>query len=243
MALVITQRPRFSDIDPARTMGIRALATYFQDMTAAYMQDLDRGDDATIARYHTIWMFTRMRMVLAQPVETTDTITMSCWAAKTRTKHIVPMTFEAESDSGPVAAGRLDACLFNLDRQKLATLDDIELDQSFEEDRAPKLEVGRFKRVARSLEGMEPAYSHKVSYRDLDMAGHMNNLSYLHLVLDTRTAQQHAEHPVCEMDLDFLAQCAEGDELVVYQKADGDAVRYAIAREGEDAPVFVAELL
>lgn len=242
MALVVTQRPRFSDIDPAGTMGIRAMMTYFQDMTAAYMQDLDRGDDATLARYNTIWMFTRMKMVLARPAQTTSRITLSCWAAQTRTKHIVPMTFEAEDSEGPLAAGRLDACLFSLTSQKLATLDDIELDQSFEENRTPKIDLGRFRRVPRSLEGMESVLSHRVGYGDLDMAGHMNNVSYLRLVLNTRTAQEHATHPIHEMDLNFLAQCSEGEELEVYRQPEDEYVRYAVAPKGAETPAFVAAL-
>lgn len=240
MQLVVTQRPWFSDIDPAGTMGIRALATYFQDMTAAYMQDLDRGDDATIARYHTIWMFTHMKLVLARPVQTTARLTLACWGSRTRTKHIVPMMFEAADGDGALAAARLDACLFNLDRQRLVTLDDIELDQSFEEDGTPGVDVGRFARIPRSLEGMETVFAHRVVYSDLDMAGHMNNLSYLRLILDTRTAQEHAEHPVHEIDLDFRAQCGEGDDLLVYRKAEGEATRYAIAQKGSDKPAFVA---
>lgn len=242
MKLIITQRVRFSDIDPAGSMGIRAFATYFQDMTAAYMQDLDRGDDATLERYHTIWMFTRMRMVLARPARTAARLTMSCWGMRTRTKRIVPMAFEAADEEGPLFAGRLDACLFNLDEGRLVTLDDIELDQAFEEDRVPAVELGRFSRAAKTLDGMREVASHRVTYADLDMAGHMNNLSYLRLVLETRSAAQHATHPVREAELTFLSQCAEGDELAVYRSEDGDAARYAIAPRGADVPAFTAVL-
>lgn len=242
MALVIMPRVRFSDIDPVGSMGIRAFATYFQDMTAAYMQDLDRGDDVTLERYRTIWMFTRMHMALARPAQTTARLTMSCWAMRTRTKRIVPMAFEAADEEGPLAAGRLDGCLFSLDRGKLVTLDDIELDQAFEEDRVPSIELGRFPRIARTLDDMQKVASHRVTYADLDMAGHMNNLSYLRLLLETRSAAQHAEHPVREMVLNFLSQCAEGDELAVYQAEGDDAGRYAIAHRGSSEPAFTAVL-
>ena len=66
---------------------------------------------------------------------------------------------------------------------------------------------------------------------DIDFGRHMNNVSYIRVILDCFSAQVIASGAIASVEVHYASPCLEGECLRVYQKQEGDRVRIAIKKE------------
>lgn len=67
---------------------------------------------------------------------------------------------------------------------------------------------------------------HTITSNDIDLGRHMNNVAYLRALLESFSTQERHEMKVHEIELQFLRQCFEGDELCFYRKDAGETSYY-----------------
>ena len=75
---------------------------------------------------------------------------------------------------------------------------------------------------------------------DIDFGRHMNNVSYIRVILDCFSAKTIASGTISSIEAHYAAPCLEGEKLSVYQKQDGDAVYIAIKKENGKPAVLAA---
>lgn len=80
---------------------------------------------------------------------------------------------------------------------------------------APISTMGRMR-----MKNPELAYTHKTSFSDLDINGHVNSIRYIELLLDYFSAQYIAEHPVRRVEMAYCLESYCGDQLDVFHELD-----------------------
>jgi acyl-ACP thioesterase len=69
----------------------------------------------------------------------------------------------------------------------------------------------------------------------------MNNLKYVNVAIDAFSSAFYKEHPVRELELEYLGQCHEGDIIDVYRTVE-DGHADVLARNGAGETVLKAVL-
>ena len=140
---------------------------------------------------------------------------------------------------GHVAAmGKIENCIFSLERQRPQRLSAIEFPEGIPEE-IPN-SIPEFIRLEKTAEGMTEKYTRTVRCSDLDKSNHMTNLRYIDMFQDAYDSAFWADFEAREMETSFLSQCLEGETLTVLGRAEGDSVRLAaLHADGSVASVAV----
>lgn len=138
---------------------------------------------------------------------------------------------------GKIAAcGKLECCVFSLARQRPLRLSAIDFPENFTED-IPN-NIPDFLGIEKTADGTEERYIRTVRTSDLDVNRHMNNLHYIAMFQDAYGSSFWREFSPKEMEICFLSQCREGEEISVRSKITGDAVHFAaLHQDGRIASV------
>lgn len=81
-----------------------------------------------------------------------------------------------------------------------------------------------FRRKKGSLDETCLAYRHVIRSTDTDFNGHMNNVSYVRLLLDAFPSSFWDQNLIREFDIHYAAESREGEALQVYRKQEGNEV-------------------
>lgn len=64
-------------------------------------------------------------------------------------------------------------------------------------------------------DNMEEVYTHRVSYNDLDLNNHVNNVNYIRMSENCFNPKNFLEKKIKDLQINFLCECAYEDELVI----------------------------
>jgi len=128
----------------------------------------------------------------------------------------------------------MELCLANVKDKRLERLSAIEFPTDVTEH--CDIKVPRVRKLRIDKEGMQHIYTYTVRYSDLDNNHHMNNLHYIDLVQNVFSSEFYEEHPIEEMELEYITQCYEGDAIDVHARVnETDAEVLALCPDGEIA--------
>ena len=81
----------------------------------------------------------------------------------------------------------------------------------------------------------------KVRSTNIDFSHHTNNVEYVRFLLNTYSVEQLSNNPVKEIEVCYVSQSYENDELAVYKAADGKKDVLVIKKD--DKIVIKCEIL
>jgi len=135
---------------------------------------------------------------------------------------LVNLNFILRQHGQTAATGKLENCVFSLVRQRPLRLSAIDFPEDFAQD-VPN-DIPDFIRLEKSTEGMTERYRRAVRMSDLDKSSHMTNLRYIDMFQDAYSAAFWKAFDPREMEISFLSQCREGEELSVLSREEESAV-------------------
>ncbi len=182
-------------------------------------------------------MYTKYHVSLKHKLDYTDTASLSVWMEPYRQPVLVNLNFELRQHEQIAATGKLENCVFSLQRQRPLRLSAIGFPDGVPED-VPN-SIPDFVRLDRSTEGMEERYRRTVRMSDLDKSNHMTNLRYIDMYLDAYDSTFWKAFEPRAMEISFLSQCREEAELTVLSRAENDAI-YLAAVHADGSPASMA---
>ena len=232
-----TIQPQYRDADPDGLIGLRGAMRNFQDIHTWYMHSIDKGNDVLPEQYGAAWVYTRYLVTLSRRIDYTDTALLTAWMEPYRQPVLVNVNFTLQQHGEIAARGKVECCVFSLQRQRPLRLSAVDFPEGIPEE-IPGA-IPDFIRLEKTAEGMTERYRRVVRYSDLDKSRHMTNLRYIEMFQDAYDAAFWKDFDARSMELCFLSQCREGEELSVRSMADGEALRFA-AVHGDGTPACVA---
>lgn len=212
--------PKLRETDDNTLVGIRGYLYYFQDMATWHMHTFGKGNDTIPDDYGICWMYTKYRLHLEREADF-NPIALETWIETTRFPGVIHQALEISRDREIFARGRLESCLFDIATKRLAKPAAIEFPTDVYESR--KVDLPSFTKLPKTLsDDMEYAYSHTVRYTDLDRNRHMTNLKYISLLMDAFDSDFYRQNLMTDIELHYISQCYEGEEIRVYKKSTPD---------------------
>jgi len=214
--------PQYRDADPDGLIGLKGCMHYFQDIHTYYMHSIHKGNDELPEQYGAAWVYTRYHVSLKHKLDYTDSAQLSTWMEPYRQPVLVNLNFILRQHGRIAATGKLENCVFSLVRQRPLRLSAIDFPEGFPEN-VPH-DIPDFAGLEKSTAGMTERYRRAVRVSDLDKSRHMNNLRYIDMFQDAYEAAFWQAFDPKEMEIAFLSQCREGEEIAVWSKREEEAV-------------------
>ena len=208
----------FREAEQDGYIGARGYFGYFQDGVTGLLNLVDKGNVTLVEKYRAPWILLRYRMHFVREIGYDHRVRVESWCEKRPSKRTLWLDTTISVEGEPVAFGRLEACVFDLDTMRPALMDFIDFPYEMEEDRDP-VSVS-FERLPKKSDGMREVYAAPVRYTDLDKTRHMNNLLYVNRFLDAFDADFYDAWRPTDMEVHFLSQCYEGERVGIWEKTD-----------------------
>ncbi len=225
MPFVQTFQPQYRDADPDGLIGLKGAMHYFQDIHTWFMHSIHKGNDELPEKYGSAWVYTRYLVSLTHKIDYTDTITLDAWMEPYRQPVLVNVNMLLHQHGRIAAMGKIENCVFSLERQRPQRLSAIEFPEGVPEDISNS--IPEFIRLEKTAEGMAERYHRTVRCSDLDKSNHMTNLRYIDMFQDAYDKAFWNQFDAKQMEICFLSQCREGETLSVRSREDGCAVYLA----------------
>ena len=236
MPFIQKDLPQYHYADDDALIGLRGAMYYFQNIHTWHLHSVGKGNDVLPQKYQAGWIYTRYHVLLKQKIDYSGELTLRAWMEPYRQPVLVNENEEILQNGKLAACGKLESCVFSLTRQRPLRLSAIEFPEDFAED-VPN-DIPDFLGIEKTADGTEERYIRTVRASDLDVNRHMNNLHYIAMFQDAYdSAFWHAFAPN-EMEICFMSQCREGEEISVRSRITGNTVHFAaLHQDGRIASV------
>jgi medium-chain acyl-[acyl-carrier-protein] hydrolase len=214
-------------VDFQRCLSLPGLLALFQEMAWNHAEHSEHGYSVITEHSHA-WVLARQRIEVQRWPTWNETVELRTWLRPPRGL-LVFRDFEIVGCARGVGTW-------------------MSIDLVSRQPRAPQLGLANFRydghhpfQPARIEPFAVAAGSARFPVRpgDLDLNGHVNNLSYARWVLDSLALEVHRQNVLGSYEVNFLAEVCEGDVVVVQH---GDQGRFQGWRESDRKVVFTAQL-
>lgn len=198
------------DLNPNASARITALANYLQEMATEHAESMGWGYH-DMKRNNFAWVLSRFHVNILRQPGWNETITIDTWPRGIERLFAI-RDFRIYDESG---AGIADATTYWLIID-IATHRPVRLPESVvniktRPDTTFKQALGKIDFPSRYQE----MYQREASYSDLDIMGHVNNVSYLSWCMDAIPLNVHLEHEPAGFEINFLSEAQYGDPITI----------------------------
>lgn len=234
------------EVNPSGKARLTTMANYFQEIAYQHANELGFGYRDMKER-HTMWLLSRMRIRMERYPAWDERVVLETWPSGVE-KLFAARDFRVSAPSG--------------EQLGVASSYWLIVDLNTHRPVKPREELERYANILFGKpvfsDGIEkiipagsqkPLNSHTVSWSDLDVIGHANNVKYMEWALD---AVRNGSNPgkeswkqVLEFRIQFMKETRMGDEVVIHGgECDGESGDIVLSgvRSSDDSMVFLARM-
>jgi acyl-ACP thioesterase len=217
---------------------IASLMQYLQEEAALHAEQLGVGFERLIEK-NGYWVLSNFRMEITRLPVWGERITVRTWpSGYNRVIASREFVVEDRNNHELIKAG---SEWMILDRQKSRPKNLFRLDLGLPETGEKTLSV-QPDRLKRS-EGYQKADCIRVPYSSIDLNGHVNNTEYVRWGFDALRRAFKVEGDIHCMQVSYLAEVFEGDELDMLISSDSDGHFHILgSRSGTETDVYMMEV-
>lgn len=221
------------DVDPHQTVRLPALCRFMQEAAYHHAEHLGLGH-AFLSAKGMAWVLARQRIEIDHLPKWGDTVRIRTWPSG-RDRLFFYRDFEITNGDGKrVLLASLSWSLIDVKKRERVHPDvylsvDLPVGAKVFDSRP-----GRVKGCVCS-----GGQSMPVTYGDLDMNGHVNNVRYIEWVLNSLPLEFHQMNTLRELEVNYLAEAIYGHAVVVCSE-ETEALHFAHAITTDDAEIFRA---
>lgn len=217
--------------DPHKRMRPSSFFLLFQDLATAAVETNGLGRSKMLDK-GLLWIFLRVSVRFYDYPMYGDEVTLYTYPGQTKAVFYPRHAFMVNKDGKEMArVHSLWAVLKESDREMLMqSLPITGVEKHDDELPSPK-KVG-------VPEDLSLVHERLISYSDLDLNKHMNNVRYVEYILDIFPSSFYKDHPLKGIDINYLHEIKEGETLSIYANKEKSIV---VGKVGEKV-AFTSEL-
>ena len=215
---------RVSETDYGKGLSPLGAGYLVEDAVCALFAEFERDNVVMKRDFNSVWVFVKNKFRFYDYALWNEEITVSSYFVR---KTAVSLTVETavENCRGEIALiAKTEVCLIDLLSQKIRRIAEAEIPAEL--NIRPAKDGADFKRF--SSEGFEKAGEFTVPSTAIDYCMHLNNVEYLRFILNTDGVEYGLYYPVSAVELQYLLQAREGEELTVCKKVEGTTEYFSV---------------
>ena len=190
-------------------------------------------DGMTVKReYGAFWVFTKNRIKIMSSALWGEVVTVQSFVSdKSHVKLNVDTGLKG-SDGKVIAYSRCEMCPLDLETGRIRRTSTVGVDESIVAE-PPLMDVVFEKFDDADLPQVDSVV---VRSTNIDFSQHCNNVEYLRFLLNTYTVKEMIDSPVKEIEVNYVSQSYEGEQLSVHKMVEDNRDRLAI-KKGEQTVI------
>ncbi len=229
MPYTLSFKPRYSESEIDACIGARGYLYYFQDGSARHFCSFGKGNDRVPDEYGICWILSKYHLKVLRRAPVSSDLQLETWFEPSKSPVRLRPNLRISLDGETCALGQMELCLANVAESSLVRLSQIDFPD--DESEHCDIDVPKVRKLKIEEEGMNLAYTYTVRYSDLDNNRHMNNLHYVDLVENAFASSFYEEHPIADLELEYVEQCYEGESIDVLTRVCDDYAEVLARRE------------
>ena len=212
--------------DPLANLSVIGCFQIAEETVTELMGKL-KIDGITVKKaYNAVWVFAKSKLKVIRNIAWNEQYTVVGFISKV-TRVSIDIDVEIKNKSDELCAYlRVELCALDLQSGKIRRVSTVGVDDSIQAE-TPETDLSFSKFDAENLPEVAQA---KIKYTNIDFEGHTNNKEYIRFALNTFSIQELAMCPIEELDIVYVNQTYENDDLTILKRSDREGAIIAIRK-------------
>lgn len=195
-----------------------------EDMVTELMGEMKIDGVTCMQEYGAMWVFVRNRIEFRQPLFWMEEYRAESYISSFSNVKLLIDTVLKKPNGLIAVASRLELCAVDMETGKIRKSETVGLGENTPPEE-PEIDITFTREKLKPSEEMERVVSRS---SDIDYCYHTNNISYIRYLMNQYSVQELAEHPLKVIEVQYVNQTHEGNELLLYrcQKKDTFTILY-----------------
>lgn len=200
-----------------------------EDAITEFMGDL-KIDGLTAKReYNAVWVFAKTKVEFLKNIEWGDDCAVTCFISKISNVTIYIDVALKNTQGELCVYSRTELCALDTSTGRIRKVSTVGVTDQMKAE-APLIDMAFNKIDAENLPAVGKV---KVGFTSLDYIVHTNNKEYVRFIMDAYSYNEMKNCRVREMEIIYVNQSYETDELTVHRGSEGEKDIFAIEKDGK----------
>ncbi|MDE5563102.1 MAG: hypothetical protein K2J01_06110 [Clostridiales bacterium] len=232
------QKVSSSISDADANLSVIGVFQVVQDAVTELLDKLQMSNPAMRKQYNAVWLFTRNRAKLFNPLEWGDEFTVTAFVSSITHATLIIDVAIKNADDVLCAYSRVETCVLSLSTMRILRLQTIDAIAAVTVEKS-EIDVTFTKFDCSPTKQVDTV---RVGSTNIDMSQHTNNVEYVRFILNAYTVKELHDRPIREIEIRYISQSYENDVLTVY-KQSCDADKDVFLLKSDDKDVVKCEVL
>lgn len=198
-----------ADVDAKGQASLQSICRYLQEIAALHANEMGLGFH-DMMKEKRAWVLVQMAIRVERYPRFQEVLLLTTWSNGPDGRFAMRDFMLMDESGAEVARASSTWFVIDIEEKKICRLDEY-----FEDHEFNKIEYALGRKPERVKPFTEPDLGEeiKVKYSDLDINGHVNNVRYVDMVLDSFQTDFRMSHDIHEMEMSFLKETRDGDVL------------------------------
>ena len=213
--LTINTQAFASQCDKNQTLRHDAILSIFQDLATAHSTVMKVDYKTLKDECNAFWVITKLKFKKVGKIYHNQPVTLETWPIKPDLIRFL-RDFHVTSETGEIH-GSSEWCMLDGTTHSIRRLNTVcyPVDLVHEQKRA---DVSPFIKLNEQTTEQDLSYVYKAVLSDIDMNGHVNNVSYAKMALNAFTVDEFYSLDLNAFEIHFISQSYFGNEISIYKK-------------------------
>lgn len=202
---------------------------FVEDMVTELMGDMKIDGVTCMREYGAMWVFVRNRIELRQQLSWMEEFCAESYISSFSNVKLLIDTVLKKQDGSIALASRLELCAVDLESGRIRKSATVGLGENTPPEE-PEIDMIYTREKFQPVEEIEKVISRS---SDIDYCHHTNNISYIRYLLNQYSVPDLAEHPLKAIEVQYVNQTHEGDELSICRCQGRDT--FTVLSDGKPA--------
>lgn len=203
----------YGEVDASISFSLFGILNDIEESVTYLFGDLGIDGFVVAQKYNAAWVYVKNKTQLLNSMTWNDKYTVESYFVN-KTSISVDVEVLIKNSAQEICAASI-VQLVPIDKAtgKIMRLSAVGIDDSDKynlEEKISDIELSRFKPC-----DMEDVDKVVIKYTNLDFLQHTNNKEYIRFILDTYTSEELKSRPIKEIEVQYINQSFEGDELTI----------------------------
>ncbi len=213
-------------------MGIADIMGAMQYAVMLHSDEMDVGFRRMLREFNSKWVIVKLRLELDKIPVCSDTLHIETWPHKPGPLKFMRSYKLCDNSGTQIIGGISDWCLIDADTFEIKRSRDVYYPEM--EYISDKTVNGKYTNKSVDMTNDDYIYTKTVRLSDLDMNGHVNNVSYIQMATDCFGVSEMEMLEIKTFEMYFVAQCFEGDKIDLYKREVDGIIFITAKKDGGD---------
>lgn len=204
-----------SNCDDKERLRFDSILNYFQDIATVHATEMKTDFEALKWLSNAYWVLTKIKFKIDGRFDYNDDIVIRSWPLKPQLVRCL-RDFTIDGFRGKII-GSSEWCMLDVDDLSIRKIESTCYPMDFDH-LDVRSGVAPFSKLKEEIDETNYYGSHVCVYTDIDYNGHVNNVSYSKMALNSFTREELKNFNYNAFEINFVSQCFLGDEIKIYKK-------------------------